>query len=304
LAQLALFRSEDGSAVPLVGSAVGLERDLQTYIERNMVTLLGVRFLASEYYTGAQHAGRVDSLGLDEDGSPVVVEYKRRTDENVISQSLYYMSWLRDHRSEFESLVAARISPEAAGEVDWSSPRIICIAADFSRYDAHAVREIGRRIDLVRYTKFGEDLLALELFVSVAGTSARTRADTTTAGAAESRSRTVGNALAQAPEDLLSLYRDLDGRLLELGDSSSVTLAQYVAYRRSRNFACVKVLTGEQTLVVYLRVDPRTVTLQEGFTRDVTRIGHHGTGDLEVRIRSVEDLDRATGLLAISYQAA
>ncbi|MEY9848504.1 putative transport protein [Streptacidiphilus sp. BW17] len=290
--------------MPLVGSAVGLERDLQTYIERNMLALLGVRFVASEHYTGAQHAGRVDSLGLDEDGSPVVIEYKRRTDENVISQSLYYMSWLRDHRSEFESLVAARISPEAAAEVDWSSPRIICIAADFSRYDAHAVREIGRRIDLVRYTRFGEDLLALELFVSVAGSGARTRADATAVGAAEPRSRTVGNALAQAPEDLVALYRDLDARLLELGDTSSVTLAQYVAYRRSRNFACVKVLTGEETLVVYLRVDPSTVELQEGFTRDVSRIGHHGTGDLEVRIRSVEDLDRAADLLAASYRAA
>lgn len=145
MTQLALFRSKGGQAVRVVGSAAGLERDLQTYIERNMTKLLGVRFLASEYYTGAQHAGRVDSLGLDEDGSPVILEYKRRTDENVISQSLYYMSWLRDHRSEFEALVAARISPEAAAEVDWSNPRIICVAADFSKQDElHQMQHCAR----------------------------------------------------------------------------------------------------------------------------------------------------------------
>ena len=300
---LTLFRSEAGRAVPMVGSAAGLERHLQTYIERNMPTLLGVRFLASEYYTGAQHAGRVDSLGLDEDGSPVVVEYKRRTDENVISQSLYYMSWLRDHRAEFEALVAERLSPEAAAEVDWSNPRIICVAADFSRYDAHAVREINRRIDLVRYTAFGEELLALELLVSVSGVAPSLRT-VAAAPPAETRARTVSDALVQASEELLALFGDLDARLLELGDSSSVRLAQYVAYRRSRNFACVKVLAREQSLVVYLRVDPRSIELAEGFTRDVSQIGHHGTGNLEVRIRSARDLDRAGDLLVASYQAA
>jgi RecB family endonuclease NucS len=53
-------------------------------IEANMETFFGVRFLASEYFTGPKHRGRIDSLGIDDTGSPVIFEYKRSRDENVI----------------------------------------------------------------------------------------------------------------------------------------------------------------------------------------------------------------------------
>lgn len=51
-----------------------------------MEALLGVRFLACEYGTGPLHAGRIESLGLDENGSPVIVEYKRGVDAGVFSE--------------------------------------------------------------------------------------------------------------------------------------------------------------------------------------------------------------------------
>ncbi|MFF4173792.1 hypothetical protein [Streptomyces sp. NPDC001744] len=103
---LRLFRVDGGSAEEVVGSEVELERHLQTLIEQNMDTMLGTRFLASEYSTGPVPGGRIGSLGLDEDGSPVVVEYKRSRRENVINQALFYSARLRDHKVEFEALVA------------------------------------------------------------------------------------------------------------------------------------------------------------------------------------------------------
>lgn len=41
-------------------------------------TMLGVSLLASEYSTGPVHRGRIDSLGLDENRSPVIVEFADR----------------------------------------------------------------------------------------------------------------------------------------------------------------------------------------------------------------------------------
>ncbi|MET8623757.1 DUF5655 domain-containing protein [Kitasatospora sp. NPDC004669] len=305
-AGLKLFKDVDGKAVELAGATVALERHLQSYIERNMEGLLGVRFLASEYYTGARHAGRIDSLGLDEDFSPVIVEYKRTRGESILTQGLYYLAWLRDHTSEFEALVAKRLGIEVAARVDWSSPRLICIAGDFTRYDAHAAQEVGRRVDLVRYTSFGDGLLALESLVTVAGAadapSARSSCSPN-ASAPSAKAKTVTEKLGQAPQSLQDLYADLDARLLALGDVHSVPLQEYFAYRRSSNFACVKVLPREHALLVFLKVDPSAVELVEGWTRDVREIGHHGTGSLEVRIRSVEDLARAHELFEASYAA-
>ena len=52
----------------------------------------------------------------------------------------------------------------------------------------------------------------------------------------------------------------------------------------------------------YAKLDPATVYLKDGFTRDVSQLGHSGTGDLEIRVQSSQDLQRAQPLLVRSYQ--
>ena len=47
------------------------EKDLQTLIERNLESVFGCRFVATEFPTGVQHAGRIDTLALSEDNNPV-----------------------------------------------------------------------------------------------------------------------------------------------------------------------------------------------------------------------------------------
>ena len=79
-------------------------------------------------------------------------------------------------------------------------------------------------------------------------------------------------------------------------------LEHYVAFRRLKNFACVKRQHTE--LVVWARLDPSTVALKEGFSRNVKDIGHAGTGDLEIRIQTAADLERAQSILMRSYQGA
>ena len=77
MGDLKLFRVENGTAVELLGTALALEKPLQVLIENNTEVLFGVRLVASEHSTGKMHGGRTDSLGLDENGSPVIFEYKR-----------------------------------------------------------------------------------------------------------------------------------------------------------------------------------------------------------------------------------
>lgn len=149
MGDLKLFRIDGGIAVELQGAALALERPLQVLIERNMEVLFGVRLVVSEHSTGKKHGGRIDSLGLDENGSPVIFEYKRTVNENVINQGLFYLDWLLDHRAEFELLVMRKLGSPAGEQIDWSSPRLVCVASDFTRYDEHAIAQINRGIELV-----------------------------------------------------------------------------------------------------------------------------------------------------------
>jgi RecB family endonuclease NucS len=96
MTDIKLFRFSDNGVAELAGGSVALERSLQVIFERNLESLLGVRFLASEFATN--EGGRMDTIGIDENNSPVIIEYKRATNENVINQGLYYLNWLMGRR--------------------------------------------------------------------------------------------------------------------------------------------------------------------------------------------------------------
>src|SRR5882757_2295561 len=257
MSDLKLFRIGAGKAEELNGSSVALERHLQRTIESNMETLFGVRFLASEYTTGPKHRGRIDSLGIDETGSPVIFEYKRSRDENVINQGLFYLDWLLDHRAEFQLLVMDRLGTGASKQIDWTNPRLVCVAGDFTRYDEHAVQQNNHNIELVRYRDFRGELLALELLTSVSTTSPTPTASHTGNISMVTTEPTVTDYLAKASEPLKNLYSDLDARLLAFGDDIQKTTRKlYFAYKRIKNFACVEVHPQSRALLVYLKVDP------------------------------------------------
>lgn len=73
MSDIQLFRLGGGKVQELPGKAAAIEKDLQMLIESHMETFLGVRFLETEYHTGKTHRGRIDSLGLDENNCPVII---------------------------------------------------------------------------------------------------------------------------------------------------------------------------------------------------------------------------------------
>ena len=297
-----LFNLDTGSATEIPGSATPLEKSLQCLIERNLETMLGIRLLGSEYSTGPKHGGRIDTLGIDENASPVIIEYKRATNENVINQGLFYLDWLLDHRAEFKLLVQERLGEGAAKTIDWTAPRLLCIAGGFTRYDEHAVQQMNRNIELIRYRRFGKNLLMLELVNAIVA-----KQGTSSGGATESRSsikKTMSDRLAVLDgRPLEDLYQALRTHVLALGDDvQEKTLKFYVAFKRLRNFARVKVHPGKGVISVVLNVNPDTITLEQGFTRDFRNVDW--AGDLEVTIRTWEDLERAKPLLQKSYEAS
>jgi len=304
MSDLKLFRTTPSGVAELPGGAMALEKSLQTLFEANLEVLLGVRFLASEFFTN--EGGRMDTLGIDENNAPVVIEYKRSSNENVINQGLFYLDWLMSHRKDFEWLVMERLGKEVADKVDWSGSRLICVAGDFGKYDEHAVKQMNRTIALVRYRRYADDLLLLE---QLTATSAKPPASAIAASTAEAapaqgkKYKTVSQYIAEAPPTVLDLYHAVSAYLEALGDDVQIkTTDQYVAFRRMKNIACVEVRNQLGKLLVYLRVSPDTVTLEPGFSRDVRGIGHYGTGDLELTIQSSADIEKAKPLFDAAYQ--
>lgn len=311
MAELMLFRRDaDGQDVELTGSTVALEVELQRRVEAGLEQMLGIRFLASEYPTGPWHRGRIDTLGLDENGAPVVIEFKKGSDSGVLSQAVSYLSWLDSAHHEFQALVRRVLGAEAAESIDWRRPRMVCIAAGFSHHDRVAVQRLPERIDLVRYRVFDGGLLSLLLVDSspcspnpAASRRHRQREVAVASVPTVPADPTPGTA-SLVPECLRDLYSELEDALTAWGEIEVAVLRHYIAYRRLVNVASVLFRPKHQAILMYLRLDPGSVTLEESFTRDMRGIGHLGTGDLEVRLASAADLERATPLIRRAFEAA
>ena len=133
-----------GTVKEYQSGTVTLEKELQTVIENNMNIFFGVTFLASEYRT--TDGGRMDSIGIDENHCPVIFEYKRSVKENVINQGLFYLNWLLDHKDSFKVLVIEKLGLKAANNIDWSMPRVVCVAGDFTKYDEELYHTFADKI--------------------------------------------------------------------------------------------------------------------------------------------------------------
>ena len=297
MADIKLFNI-NGEVQELPSKQVALEKDLQKLLEENMFTFFGVTFLKSEYKITN---GRMDSIGIDENNCPVIFEYKRSVNENVINQGLFYLDWLLDHKADFKLLVMDVLGKEKAANIDWSMPCVICIANDFTKFDEHAVNQMQRNIKLVRYRKFGDNLIAFE-HLNAPQVQPITYEEPQIKPSSKSgwKDKDFKQYFAEAGEKNQNIFYSIRDYVLSLGDDIAENqLKLYVAFKKAKNFVCVEVYQSQ--ILCHLKLNPDTVDLVPGFIEDVRTKGHWGTGDLRLIIKSIEDFEKVKLLIDRAY---
>jgi predicted transport protein len=297
---MALFRITGGKATqvrPLTSHPLK-EKGLQRLVEDNLEPLFGVRFVATEFGTGQKHRGRIDTLGLDQDGSPTIIEYKLTSNDNVINQGLFYLDWLMDHRGDFELAARSRL-----GDVDvvWVQPRLILLASSFSRYDQYAVNRIDERIELWTYTLYDGDLLGVDLLSSEEVPDPKAKAGASKATVSPARAPKAeydaAHHTAKMSDTTRALFELLRESIVDLGDDVTERfLNQYIGYRRLKNFCEI---VGQRAKLNVLIDGP--VDDPQGICEDVSNIGRWGTGNMRATVASEDDVQAVLPLIAAAY---
>jgi predicted transport protein len=305
-----LFTISNDSLVPIVQSELDSEKRLQRLVEKSLGPTFNCRFVASEFSTGATHAGRIDTLALSEENNPVILEYKKVESSDLINQSLFYLSWLADHRGDFE--LAARDKLGAKVEIDWSDIRVICLAPNYKRYDLHAVQVMGANIELGRYRLFANSTLYLEeVYTKTVHSSPTTEergkdpvmvaAGKKAAATRATATYTFDERIAGKPALMIEIAQQVREYVTSLDPAIEEAPKKfYVAYKTTQNIVCMEI--QRQQVLLYLKLDPGEVSPLPPNARDVSNIGHYGTGDLEYTITSEADLPLARDLIARAYR--
>jgi predicted transport protein len=306
-----LYRIDEQQRVTQIKpAALTKEKKLQKLFEANMEALMGVRFIASEFSTGDKQRGRIDSLGIDQDGYPTIIEYKRSNNDNVINQGLFYLDWLVDHKGDF-TLIAQRACGPGV-KIDWSHPRLILIAESFSHYDKYAVNRIGVNVELWTYRLYGEDLLYLEpLYVTETKPTKTVVKPVISEEGPTGQEQQLPEAPTYAIEDHLrgksqavaEMFEALRERIFALSEDDTITEKankMYIGYKHGKNF--VEVRLQSRLLQIWLDIKADELDDPYELGRDVSRVGHYGTGDVEVRLADLKDLDKVMSLVDQSFK--
>ena len=256
-----IFRLAGDKATKLTTLALGKERELQRLVEANLLEMLDMHLLASEYVTTAK--GRIDTLAVDTSGAPVIIEYKKSQNENIINQGLSYLRWLKAQKSEFFQMLIQQKLPAAVAKdmkVDWPNPRVVCIAESYNKFDLDTVEVLPLRLELFRYRMYETGILSLEP-VTVSEQESTP---------APSRSQVRDEPLLAPPsvEDFAKLTSpELREAFFQLRDlimalDENVTercTTYYLAYRASKNFA--ELIFRRESITFHMRsidyVDPQ-----------------------------------------------
>ncbi|NNF98594.1 MAG: DUF91 domain-containing protein [Desulfobacteraceae bacterium] len=298
-----LFRIGDVHVKEIENRSVVIEKSLQTLIEHNLLEMFAIRLIKSEAALGDGENDHIDTLGVDENNLPVMISYKRSTNDNAINRGIYLLDWFSGNRDECETLITDRLGKQVADSIEWAQPRLICIAGDYNKYDLHLVERMNHNIDLIRLRQFDIGFLMIELIKYSNMAMPISLEKQNIIGRSDTAGTSVASCLQKAEAPLIDLFQSLSYYLLALGDDvQRITLQDYVAFKRIKNFASVVVDPEDLNLKVYIKLDIGRNGLLKNISKAVKDTDHAGTGNVEITLATMEELETAKPLIVSSFE--
>lgn len=282
---MVLFKIDDsGSLKKISKRPLPNEKHIQKLIEKNLEEIFGIRFLETEY---SIPGGRIDTLGIDEKNTPVVIEYKNKQDESAIIQGLFYINWIKENRRTFEMLVREKLGKETT--VDWSlNPRLIIIAEAFNPREISAINQVKVKVELKKHSYYG-DMVSIEDFKTTGEVSTE---DIKTKQ--ETPPPTIEELLNRASPAIKEAFLTLRDKIFRFGDdveeiTTSTMICYYSGGKGMAWFECGKRLK---------------IHLRKGEYQDKKNKLNPGWGGYpEISVKEDEiDIDYLADLLLQAYQ--
>ncbi|WCE94613.1 DUF5655 domain-containing protein [Acidithiobacillus ferriphilus] len=292
-----IFKDTFGALKKLNTLPLDKEKSLQKLVEDNLMEVLELHFLATEYAT--TFGGRIDTLAVDINGAPVIIEYKRNKNESVINQALSYLKWLKAQKPEFfQMLMITHLGQAVADSIklDWNNPRVICIAESYSKFDVDTVEVVPLRIELFKYRYYEQGIFGLE---SLTVPEAISHAPPVSIDVVTQKPlSSVALLREKGTSAIRALFDALQEQIINLDEGvEEKATSFYVAYRAAKNFAEVHI--GKNQLKIHLRPidydDPKNRV-------DKIPDGYNWTMDRRVYLDSAVDIEYVMSLIEQSYK--
>jgi predicted transport protein len=280
-----------------------LEKDIQKIVENNIQSLFSLEFVVSEFFLDGL---RIDTLGFDnESRSFVIIEYKKDRNFTVIDQGYAYLALLLSNKADFVLLYNEnRNKLIRKNDIDWSQLRIIFISPNFTNYQRKAIEFKELPIELWEIKRYTTNIVSLnQIQTPKKGGSIMDLNQKTEAMKRVSKEVKVYDEeaiLLQTTEKLQTVYKELKESIFSIGTDIEVKpKAKYVAFVRKSNF--LEVTFFKSSLKLYLNIKGDQLNDPKKISRDVSNIGHWGSGNYEVILKESKDIGYLLSLIRQAY---
>lgn len=297
---MALYKINGEKLTQLKISKFGFEKHLQKLCENNLEELFEVKFVATEFPFADEYSGRLDTIGIDKECNPVIVEYKLDQNSSVISQSLFYMDWLVNHRGDFERAVQQVLGNDQ--KVLWDNPKMIIVAQNYNKYDKYAVNRINYDIYLYKYTLYSTGEFIIEN-INTQENRKYVLNDKTRKNEKDNENifnnYGLNHFLEVMNDSTKKIYEELDSKIMEISDNIEKRYKKiYIGYRTVRNFLEIQLKRNE--LVLY--VLPVEYEDPKKLIEDVPE-SYKYTLNKRLFIKSIDEIEYALNIIKSSYES-
>lgn len=266
------------------------EKELQTYFEKNLSSILDYKFIETEFTVGNF---RIDTLAFDEETKSFrIIEYKNVRNHSLVDQGITYLKLLFERKADFVLKYNVKTNSNLGiDDIDWSQSRVIFVSPIYTSYQLNATDFKKMPFELIKVTRYEEDIIDIEF---IKKTSNVNLSDLQIDFGVEEINReikvyTEEDHTNRVPEKIKEIYFELRDRILALDDIDIDVKKVYIAFKGSKNIVDIELMKSK--LIMYINMKEGTLEDKAGISNNLANVGHHGNGDYCVDINNIEQID-------------
>ena len=280
--------------------AFKLEREIQELFEANLEELMELTVVKSEFTIKNK---RIDTLAYDKQTNAfIIIAYKRDKNLSVGDQGFTYLSLMLENKADF--IVEYNESLKGnlkRDDVDWTQTRVAFVSTAFTENQVQATNFKDIAIELWEIKQYDNNLIAVTPIKKTnSATSIKPvmqQNQVLRKVSEEIKVYTEEEHLANANEEIAELYEKFRDAVLNLSDDIELKPQKfYMAFKKDgTNIACMEM----QKKKLKIWIGAKFGTLEDGrnIAKDVTSIGHYGTGDYEIIVDTNNDIEYIMSLI-------
>ncbi len=280
-----------------------LEKEIQAITEKNLSKIFNLILVKSEL---SINNFRLDTLAFDrQSNSFVIIEYKKDKSFSVIDQGYSYLSLMLNNKADFILEYNENTKSNLKrNEVDWSQSKVIFISPSFTIYQRESINFKDLPIELWEIKRFENNTIAYDKIKTTGATES-----IKTISKKDNQIKKVSNEIKvyteeehiqKGIEEIQELYLKFKDAIFNLGEIEIKTVQNWIGFIAATNFVDFEI--QKRAIKIHINLKKGELEDTKGITRDVSKLGHFGNGDYEIRIKDDENLEYIMSLIKQSYK--